>query len=687
MKNRKLKYFFLIFSALLLFIMILMSRNAGISCDDVLHYDHSLAVYNYFATHGEDKSALETPVTNLRYYGQSYDNIVTVLARWFSIDDVYSFRHLMSAVAGWLTIFITAIFGIWLSGYGTGILIIILFAASPTFIGHSLNNLKDIPFALSYIAAIFLALRLLISDKKLYWYEIVLLVLSIAFSISIRAPGILLICYLLFFFFVIWLNRYITEGRYDLKLDGLRLIILILISASAFIIGIIFWPYALQSPIKNVLESYRVMAHFPDTFRQIFEGRNEWSDFMPWYYLPKSMAITIPVVVIAGTGCFFLFLKKIHQSGTDLIYSLILFSVLFPMFFVIIQKSNLYSSWRQFLFLYPPVILIAATGLHYLISYSGKNSYKWGIFTVLILLLVHPVRFIIRNHPYEYIYYNQLVGGLKGAYGKYETDYYYVSQTAASEWLIEYLKEKGIDSASVGATYPVKWSFRNNPGIRTFYFRHEERSQYDWDYAIVANRYIHPFQLKNKIWPPENVIHTIYADDIPIGIVLERKSKEDYYGYRALEEGRSSEAITHYETALKFNEKDEMIFYNFARALNNEGFYRKADSALMRGLEINPFCEPILMYLGNIAKTRNNSGTAIEYYERLLSYNRKYFQAYVELSGLYMRDDLQKARRLLRECLKLNPGYRPAIIALGDTYRKSNPDIADKIYKMADTIK
>ena len=93
------------------------------------------------------------------------------------------------------------------------------------------------------------------------------------------------------------------------------------------------------------------------------------------------------------------------------------------------------------------------------------------------------------------------------------------------------------------------------------------------------------------------------------------------------------------------------------------------------------------MYLGNIAKAENDTGTAIQYYRRLIDYNRKYFQAYVELSGLYIRDDLQKARRLLRECLKLNPGYRPAIIALGDTYRKSNPDIADKIYKMADTIK
>jgi len=687
MKNRKLKYFFYTFSALLLFIMILMSRDAGISCDDVLHYDHSLVVYDYFATHGEDKSAIETPVTHLRYYGQSYDNVVTILIKWLGIDDVYSFRHLMSSLAGWLTIFVTALFGIWLWGYGTGTLILILFAFSPTFIGHSLNNLKDVPFALSYISGIFLTLRLLPSEKKIVWYEVLLLIVSIAFSISIRAGGILLICYLLFFFFVIRIYRYAAEGKFDIKLDGLKLIILILISASAYILGIILWPYALQSPVKNVLESYRVMAHFPDTFRQIFEGRNEWSDFMPWYYLPKSMAITIPVIVLAGTVFFILFLKKIREEGKGLIYVLLIFSLFFPIVFVIIQKSNLYSSWRQFLFLYPVVILIAATGIRFLIVGIKEKSWRMWVIVILSLIVLHPVKFMMKNHPYHYLYYNQLVGGLKGAHGKYETDYYYVSQTEASEWLIDYLEEKGIDSASVGATYPVKWSFRNNPGIRTFYFRHEERSQYDWDYAIIANRYIHPFQLKNKIWPPGDAIHTIYADDVPIGIVLERKNKDDYLGYRAVEEGRSAEAITHFETALKFNDKDEMIFYNFARALYNEGFYEKADSALKAGLEINPFCEPVLMYLGNIAKARNNSVNAIEYYERLINYNRKYFQAYVELAGLYIREDLQKGRRLLKDCLKLNPGYRPAIIALGDTYRETDPEIADKYYKMADSIK
>ena len=134
MKEKRLKYIFYISSAFLLFLMLLTSRDAGISCDEVVHYNHSVSVCNYFATHGEDQSALNTPVTHLKYYGQSYDNIVTILIRWFSIDNIYGFRHFMSSVAGWLVILITALFAAWLSGYGAGILVLILFVVSPTFI-------------------------------------------------------------------------------------------------------------------------------------------------------------------------------------------------------------------------------------------------------------------------------------------------------------------------------------------------------------------------------------------------------------------------------------------------------------------------------------------------------------------------------------------------------------------------
>ena len=82
------------------------------------------------------------------------------------------------------------------------------------------------------------------------------------------------------------------------------------VTAVAWLLGILLWPFALQSPVRNVLESYRVMAHFPDTFRQIFEGKVEWSDFMPWYYLLKSMSITIPLIVYRGFCLFFVILER-----------------------------------------------------------------------------------------------------------------------------------------------------------------------------------------------------------------------------------------------------------------------------------------------------------------------------------------------------------------------------------------
>ena len=688
MNETRLKYIFIFSSASLLFLMLLLSKNAGISCDEVLHYDHSVSVYNYFASHGKDQSALYTPVTNLKYYGQSYDNIVTILAKWFNIVDIYGFRHLMSTIAGWLVILITALFAIWLADYRAGIIVLLLFAVSPTFIGHSQNNLKDIPFALAYISGTFFTLKFLVSGRRSSFRDLIFLTASIAFSISIRAGGLLSICYLFLFFMIFYLFKFQREGEIDKTEIRNKFLWICCITVVSWFLSILLWPYALQGPVKNVIESYRVMAHFPSTFRQIFEGKVEWSDFMPWYYLPKSMLITIPFTVLAGLAFLVIQLKFKLRNEKTLLYALIIFSVLFPIVFVLYEKSNLYSSWRQFLFIYPGIVLLASTGYYRLFVKLKSRYFKWGIIVVMALLSSHPVRFMSKNPKFYYLYYNQFVGGLHGAYSNYETDYYYVSQTEASKWLIDYLRKKEIrGKIKVKATYSVEWLFRNHPEITTSYFRYEERSQSDWDYAIVANRYIPPLQLRNKTWPPENAIHIIYADKVPVGAVLERKSKEDYAGYIALNEGRSKEAIGHFEKALKLDDRDEMIFYNFAAALYNEGQKEKADSLLKSGLELNPDFEPILMYLGNIAKSQGRRDEAISYYGKVISINRKYFEAYVGMAELLVDTDAERSRTLLRKCLTISPKYKTAIIAMADTYRISNPDIAKKYDELAAGIK
>jgi tetratricopeptide (TPR) repeat protein len=688
MNEKRLKYIFFFSSAFLLILMLLLSKNAGISCDEVLHYNHSVSVYNYFASHGHDQSALNTPVTNLKYYGQSYDNIVTILIKWFKIENVYGFRHLMSSIAGWLAILITALFAIWLSDFRAGILVLILFAVSPTFIGHTQNNLKDIPFALTYISGVFFILRFLVSERQNEYGDLILLTISIAFSISIRAGGILLLCYIFFFMAVIYTLRYIKEKKIDPAEIRSKFFLLCGVSVVSWFLSILLWPYALQGPVKNVIESYHVMAHFPSTFRQIFEGKVEWSDFMPWYYLPKSMLITIPVTVLTGLFLFILFsFKKMHQNKR-MLFGCLIFTIIFPVFFVVYEKSNLYSSWRQFLFVYPGIIILAATGYVYFFEIIKVRFLKWGIALLVLLLSLHPLKFMFKNPQFYYLYYNQMVGGLKGAYSNYETDYYYVSQTEASEWLIDYLKNKNLpDKIKVMATYPVDWQFRNHPEIETFYSRNEERSLSDWDYAIITNRYISPLQLRKKFWPPENSIHIIYADDVPVCAILERKTKDDFAGYTSLSEGKNKEAIDHFSKAFKIDDRDEMIFYNFAAAFYNDGQKEKADSILRRGLELNPDFEPILMYMGNIAKSENRNDEAISIYEKVIKADRKYFEAYVLLGELLIDKDVKRSRTLLRSCLTMSPKFKPAIIALADTYRISNPDIAKKYDELAARIK
>ena len=325
MTEKRLKCVFNISSAFLLVLMLLLSNNAGITCDEVLHYNHSVSVYNYFATHGEDQSALNTPVTNLKYYGQSYDNIVTILIKWFKIDNVYGFRHMMSTFAGWLAIFLTALFAIWLRDYKAGILVLVLYMVSPTFLGHTQNNLKDIPFALAYIASTFFTLKFLVSGRKNSYRDLIFLTASIAFAISIRAGGLLLICYLFFFFFIFYLFKYLRENRIDLIEVRTKFFWICCITVISWFLSILLWPYALHGPVKNVVESYRVMAHFPSTFRQIFEVKAEWSDFMPWYYLPKSMLITIPIIVLAGLMLFCTFFNIKLNPEKTLLHSLVAF--------------------------------------------------------------------------------------------------------------------------------------------------------------------------------------------------------------------------------------------------------------------------------------------------------------------------------------------------------------------------
>jgi len=660
MKGTYLKMLFFCLSFLFLAALLLISRDAGISGDEEVHYQQSEKVYRYFASDGKNIEALNTPKTHLKYYGQSPDNICTILIHWFNIKDIYGFRHLFSSFLGWLAIFISALFVRWLKGDLAAIFTLLLFAVSPRFLGHLQNNLKDIPFALAYISGIFAIIKVVFTPlNKRKWTDTLFLIVSIAFSISIRAGGLLLLFYL---FFAVFLKVIFTKktNRTELIKNGLYFFMITVISYFA---GLLLWPYGLQNIIVNPWKSLIVMGQFPTTLRQIFEGNFIWSDFNPWYYLPKYMLITIPLIIFAGLLFFFIGIKKIVRSHSYIIYGLLLLFCFFPPIFVILIHANLYGAWRHLIFIYPCIVILAALGFNDLWQRIKLISGRSVFTAIFLLLMIHPVKFMIAAHPYYYMYYNQLTGGLKGAYSKYETDYYYHTMRSGAEWLKSYMNKNGIKKDKiVGSNFPVNDYFKNEDHLKFNCFKYERRNDYDWDYAIICNSYISPVLLNNKNFPPEGTIHTVKIDNVPVCAVVKRLSKLPYKAGIDFKLKRYKAAEEKYIKSLSFYSKDEFLYYQIGLIMNKTNNTEKALNYIDKALNTNQNYEPALLLHAMLKEKEGKiERTKIELKE-LIKINKKYFQSYIMLSRIEQREgNTEEAKKILMNCLDINPKYQPAL--------------------------
>ncbi|MGE4586890.1 MAG: tetratricopeptide repeat protein [Mangrovibacterium sp.] len=688
MKERKLKILFFFLSGLLLAGLLLISRKAGISGDEYVHHRHAEKVYDWFASQGQDRSALHTPYTHLQHYGQLPDNLAFILIRGLGIRDVFGFRHLLSSFLGWLTIMAAALFVHHLRGYGAALICLLLFALSPRFLGHLQNNLKDIPFALGYVASLFALIRFRESGFSSRAVILLPVILSIAFCFSIRPGGILPAFYLILSGFLFLLQEYGSNRAFSLKQIRQKVLLILFICLAAYLGGLLIWPYALQNPLTHPWESYRLMTRFPTIVRQIFEGRFIWSDQLPWYYLPKYMLITIPLGVFGGLFLFLAGFRQIAVSPHREAYWLLVVSLLFPVLFVMLIDSNLYGGWRHFLFVYPSLVILSATGISGFFSRYRKNLYRLSGILGIVLLSVHPLRFMVSAHPYYYLYFNQLVGGIGGAYGNYETDYYYVTLRSGTEWLQDWLKKNEENRLlTIGSNFPLNGYFCHNDSLRFRQFTYRQRAETEWDYAVIGNSYIQPDQLKNGHFPPEGTLHTVEVEGVPVCAVVKRLTGLPLKGLEALRRGDYKKAEDCYRKALKFCQTDEHLWYRLGQSLFLNGSNLEAGNAVNRALELNAGYEPALALSSRLNRKQGKTEAAVRDLEKIIVLNSKYLKAYVDLAGILMdAGRISEAREKLRMCLRIHASYRPALIMLGDSFRKTDPGVAKKYYEKAQSI-
>ena len=186
----------MLFRSVALFAISFMSSNAGNSGDEHFHLEQAEHVYNYYTTFGEDSTAaVVTDSYNLPYYGQSVDNLAYFITEIFGIDEVYDARHLINSIFGWLAMFFAALVAYRIGGWRAAVITFVLMFFSPRFLGHSFNNLKDLPMATGSIFGIYCLVRFLQEFPNIKWKTAILFAISIGFAISVRVAGLLIIAY------------------------------------------------------------------------------------------------------------------------------------------------------------------------------------------------------------------------------------------------------------------------------------------------------------------------------------------------------------------------------------------------------------------------------------------------------------------------------------------------------------
>jgi hypothetical protein len=256
---------------------------------------------------------------------------------------------------------------------------------------------------------------------------------------------------------------------------------LIVYWSSAILVTLATWPYLWADPVRRLWDSLRVMSDF-GSHLVLYDGKVYSSLFIPWHYLPKLTAVqlTLPAVLLGLAGLLFAAVEFRGLPERRPEIAIIGLWIGIPAVAVMAFHRPLYGTFRQVLFVIPPVLVLAGLALGKVLAVMRSDLLRAGT----ICLIVFPgITGIARLHPYEYIYYNSLVGGTGGAAGRYELDYWCTSYREAAKF-VNQVAQEGARVAVAGPDAAFITYVRRDLNVRNSAIDHDGTP----DYAVACGQ-------------------------------------------------------------------------------------------------------------------------------------------------------------------------------------------------------
>jgi hypothetical protein len=297
-------------------------------------------------------------------------------------------------------------------------------------------------------------------------------------------------------------------GYYALRTQGKKALpTLIPYAIIAIITMYLTWPYLWTNPVGHLFGSLKAMSAYPWTGLVLYNSIKYASTRLPYSYLPVLFGIqlTEPVWALTLAGVV---VSIIGWHEKRKLIELVILWFVIPFVGFIIFHSALYDNFRQIIFILPPIFWLAG------VAFEKIKNTKRKIALVALCLLPAIVG-IIRLHPYEYIYYNSFIGGMDGAAGRFELDYWGTSYREAAEYVNKIAPANSVIWVE-GPSHLFELYAREDLKI---YSDHEVERAEHYDYVVATTRY----NLDQASFPDAKIIYKITRGDAVFAVVKQPK--------------------------------------------------------------------------------------------------------------------------------------------------------------------
>jgi hypothetical protein len=425
---------------------VLTFRDYSISNDEWVQHQYGALILAYYKSGLTDTAVFH--FDNLYLYGGLFDVCAVLLSHVFPAIDAYDLRHIMCAFIGIGGVGATAATARLIAGPRAGLLAAIALAICGSWYGGMFNHTKDIPLAAMMMASCYFLIRASRDLPSPRWPDVIGFGFFAGCALGIKVLGLLLIGYA----GIITLLSIPQPVFGDLRASAMFVVRSMLrflpAFALAYVMMIAAWPWAALAPL-NPIRAILNFADFHYNIHTIFGGAIYDMAHVPVLYVPVYLLIKLPLVNLSAAA-FAIAAALIPFVARGLDWparrrreiGFVAFTLAYPLACQVIGHGPAFTGMRHFFFVVPPVAVLAAAGVDAIVGWLGRRSRTLAVaaFAGMLFALGLNADTLYRLHPYEYLVYNDLVGGLPGAADRYVTDYWVNSMNPAIDQLQNYLE-------------------------------------------------------------------------------------------------------------------------------------------------------------------------------------------------------------------------------------------------------